>query len=266
MRGVSFFMVFLLSLNMAAQQPDEPIVFACDSTKAVCLKAGWDTNGDGELSYREAAAVTHLGEERFAFNRSALSFDELQYFTGLRSIDRRSLADTYNMATVTLPPQLEELDERAFWSATSITHITLPSSLRKMHAFSFYHCEKLVDITIPGGVDSIPHRAFMWCGKLVQVTLQQGVSSIDSDAFRYCPRLQEISLPASLKSISHRAFFGNQHIKMITCEAPVPPALGEDAFDPRVCSEATLFVPQGSLEAYRNAGGWKLFRYISELF
>lgn len=105
---------------------DDPIVFACDSTKAVCLRAGWDTNGDGELSYREAAAVTHLGEERFAVIRSVLSFDELQYFTGLRSIDRRALADTYNMATVTLPPQLEELDERAFWSATSITHITLP--------------------------------------------------------------------------------------------------------------------------------------------
>ncbi len=266
MRGVSFFMVFLLSLNMAAQRPDEPIVFACDSTKAVCLKAGWDTNGDGELSYREAGAVTHLGEERFAFNRSALSFDELQYFTGLRSIDRRSLADTYNMATITLPPQLEEIEERGFWSATGITHITLPSSLRKMNAFSFYHCEKLIDITIPGGVDAVPHRAFMWCEKLVQVTLQEGVSSIDSDAFRYCVRLQEISLPASLKSIGHRAFFGNQHIKMITCEAPVPPALGEDVFDPRVCSETTLFVPQGSLGAYRSAEGWKLFRYISELF
>lgn len=245
---------------------DAPIVFACDSTKAACLRAGWDTDGDGELSYREAAAVTHLGEERFAVIRSVLSFDELQYFTGLRSIDRRALADTYNMATVTLPPQLEELDERAFWSATGITHITLPPSLRKMGAACFYHCEKLVDITIPGGVDTVPHRAFMWCMKLVQVTLQEGVSSIDSEAFRYCVRLQEVSLPASLKSIGHRAFFGNFFIKMITCAAPVPPELGENIFEPRVCSEATLFVPQGSLEAYRSAKGWKLFRYISELF
>lgn len=255
----------MAALNTAAQQLDDPIPFACDSTKAACLKAGWDTDGNGELSYREAAAVTHLGENRFAFNYGILSFDELQYFTGLRSIDRRALRDTYHMASVTLPPQLEELEEWAFHSAIGITHITLPSSLRKMGAACFYHCPELREVTIPGGVDAVPHRAFMWSG-LIQIALQEGVSNIDSEAFRYCLKLQEISLPASLKSIGHQAFLGNQHIKMITCAAPVPPALGEDVFEPRVCSETTLFVPQGSLEAYRSAKGWKLFRYISELF
>ncbi len=39
---------------------ENPIVFADSAVKSICV-ANWDTNGDGELSYAEAAAVTDLG-------------------------------------------------------------------------------------------------------------------------------------------------------------------------------------------------------------
>ena len=40
--------------------PEGNIVFADDTVKALCVQ-NWDTNGDGELSYLEAASVTSLG-------------------------------------------------------------------------------------------------------------------------------------------------------------------------------------------------------------
>lgn len=51
------------------------INFADAEVKAICVK-NWDTNGDGELSKTEAAAVTDLGNV-FQSNKNINSFDEL---------------------------------------------------------------------------------------------------------------------------------------------------------------------------------------------
>ena len=60
------------------------ISFADENVKAICV-ANWDTNGDGELSYAEAAAVTDIGQV-FRGNSNIKVFDELQFFTGLNNI------------------------------------------------------------------------------------------------------------------------------------------------------------------------------------
>ena len=60
------------------------ISFADLRVKVLCVQ-NWDTNGDGELSEAEAAAVTDLGSV-FKNQSSITSFDELQYFTGLTVI------------------------------------------------------------------------------------------------------------------------------------------------------------------------------------
>lgn len=40
----------------------KPIQFADQEVKRRCIKAGWDINGDGEISYAEAALVSDIGE------------------------------------------------------------------------------------------------------------------------------------------------------------------------------------------------------------
>jgi hypothetical protein len=69
------------SFTITVSTPSPVITFADANVKAICV-ANWDTNGDGELSEEEAAAVTSLGVV-FKGNTEITSFDELQYFTGL---------------------------------------------------------------------------------------------------------------------------------------------------------------------------------------
>ena len=45
----------------------------------------------------------------------------------------------------------------------------------------------------------------------------------------------------------------------VTCHATVPPVIDADCFSNKTYNNATLYVPKGSLEAYRNAVGWKEF-------
>ena len=60
------------------------ITFADAEVKRICVQ-NWDTNGDGELSEAEAAAVTDLGNV-FKDNKTIRTFHELHYFTNLNSI------------------------------------------------------------------------------------------------------------------------------------------------------------------------------------
>ena len=70
----------------------------------------WDTNGDGELSEAEAAAVTNIGESIFSGNTNITSFDELQFFTGLTAIGANAFLDCANLRSVLLPDNLQAIN------------------------------------------------------------------------------------------------------------------------------------------------------------
>ena len=59
----------------------DPIEFEDPAVEKICV-ANWDTDGDGSLSYAEAAAVKSIGTV-FRSNKSITSFDEFQFFTGI---------------------------------------------------------------------------------------------------------------------------------------------------------------------------------------
>ena len=264
MRKLLFTFVLLLSVRLACQAQTGDIAFASDSARTICL-AHWDTDGDGRLSLREAAQVTSLNKN-FYLQRHVGSFDELRFFTGLRSIGASAFSDCYDLASVTLPPSVETIGEAAFWSCISLRHIGLPPSLRRMDSSCFYHCERLEEVAVPAGVDTLPHRAFMWCTALRRVALAEGVGGIGTEAFSQCVALQEADLPATLRSIGPMAFMRCKRLRIVCCRSQQPPVLGADAFEPEVQRNAMLFVPAGAAKAYRQAPGWKLFKYISELF
>ena len=81
-----------------------------------------------------------------------------------------------------------------------------------------------------------------------------------------CPKLTTIELPSTMETIGMAAFLNSPEIKTVTCHAVVPPTFTVtfvDAFLDEVCSVATLIVPAGSEEAYKNATFWKDFAVIT---
>ena len=101
--GLLFLLLCVVGLTKLQAQN---IVFSDNNVKAVCVEH-WDTNGDSELSYAEAAAVTDL-EGAFYGNQTVTSFDELQYFTGLTLLGG-DLNNCRNLHSVVLPSTLTHL-------------------------------------------------------------------------------------------------------------------------------------------------------------
>ena len=108
--------------------PDDPgsiIVFKDENARMTCVE-NWDMNGDGELSYAEAAAVSSIGQ---IFNGSDfLSFEEFRYFTGLVRLDDGAFAKSRIM-NITLPDSLREIGDCAFSECDNLSGIVFPSSV-----------------------------------------------------------------------------------------------------------------------------------------
>lgn len=250
----------LLPVLAAAQAID----FACDNVKRICI-AHWDADGDGQLSMAEASRVTALGT-RLAFSKSMKSFDELQHFTGLTKIDSAAFSDDYHLQSVVIPPSVTTIGPRAFWSCISLEHVTIPPTVSRLEEACFYHCKSLADITVPGSVDTIPEQAFMWCEHLCDVSMGMGVRVLLSQAFAECEQLQYVSLPSTVEYIGEGAFQVPGSLRQLSVKAKVPPKATAGCFSRYVLGNTILIVPAESLQAYRQAPGWRDFRYVTGNF
>ena len=201
------------------------ITFADAEVKHLCVQ-NWDTNGDGELSEDEAAAVTDLGEV-FKNNKTIKTFNELQYFTGLTTI--RSYAFYYcsGLTSITIPNSVTSLGRSAFYNCSSLTSVTIPNSVTSIGDYTFYKCSGLTSVTIPNSVTSIGRSAFENCSGLTSVTIPNSVTSIGNSAFENCSGLTSVTIPNSVTSIGGNAFWECAGIASIIVEG------GNPAYDSR---------------------------------
>ncbi len=214
------------------------IVFADANVKALCVE-NWDTNGDGELSYLEAAKITSL-EYVFSYNEEITSFEELQYFIGLSSIGNYTFEYCYNLTSVTFPNTITSIGYNAFAGCSGLTG----------------------SLTIPNSVTSIGESAFSDCyGITGLLTIGNSLSSIGSYAFYDCYGLTSLTIGSSVTSIGNYAFSYCDGLKSIIALSEMPPTLGTNAFN-QVSTNIPLYVPCESVEAYQLAEGWNVFSNI----
>lgn len=166
------------------------IVFADANVKAICV-ANWDTNHDGELSYTEAEAVTNIGTV-FRDNTSIISFNELQYFTGLVGLANYAFQGCSQLTSIILPNSIIITTSGAFSGCSSLTSVTLSSSLQRIATSLFQDCSALTHIDIPATVTLIGQNAFTGCSSLTSIVIPASTTTIYNTAFNNCHGLQSI--------------------------------------------------------------------------
>ena len=226
------------------------ISFADARVKLLCVQ-NWDTDGDGELSEEEAAAVTDLGEV-FKNNSTITSFDELKYFTGLKSICDYAFSGCSGLTVVTIPENVEMIGRMSFYYCSGLKSLYIPKGVQEIKLYAFEGCENLESITvdedntvydshnnsnaiiekatkkliigcsgtqIPSDVTSIGMYAFFSMSKLVSITIPSSVKTIEQSAFSNCYGLSSITIPANVSNIGVGAFYGCRNITSIIVDA-----------------------------------------------
>ena len=200
------------------------IAFADDNVKALCV-ANWDTNGDGELSYEEAAAVTDLGT---VFKQKSLitSFEEFQYFTGLTVIGNQAFYYCTNLASVFIPNTVTTIESNAFYGCSKLTSIEIPTSVTSIGTSAF-RATGLTSIVIPNTITTLETYTFYNCSNLITITLTDGLETINSSAFEGCSKLTTINIPNTVTTIGNKAFCGCSKLASIQIPNSVTTLSGE---------------------------------------
>ena len=184
----------------------ENIQFEDFNVKRLCVQL-WDTNGDFELSYSEAAAVTTIGTH--FKGGDYYFFDELQYFTGLSEIEGNAFQGS-ELMKITLPSGIRTIGENAFSGCTSLKRVdfSLCNSLNIISQRAFQQTA-IKEVSIPNSVRQINNKSFYQCSSLEVLTFENGakVEHIGESAFEGTI-ICSLSIPASITTIESKAFIG----------------------------------------------------------
>jgi len=214
-------------LNKIEDVPGGMIAFADAKVKEICLKY-WDTDSDGQLSYGEAAAVSHLNNY-FYENRTIRSFNELQYFTGLKTLDE-GFGGCFFLQSVTIPKNVELINSGQFRYCDKLSDLKIADGNTNYYvegnAIIERATKKLVrgftTTVIPNDVVSIEDGAFNGNNLMTNIIIPEGIRSIGNAAFAYCASLENLTIPASTVKIGQQITTGSRNVQTLNVTAGNP--------------------------------------------
>ena len=184
----------------------------------------------------------------------------MEFESDVTAIEDDAFFNNETLLSIILPNSVKTIGEDAFQNCDGLTSVTIGSGVKSIGEGAFYGCDRLTSVTIPNSVKTIGERAFKYCDGLTSVTIPNSVTSIGHGAFSCCDGLTSVTIGSGVTSIGDEAFAYCDGLTNIYVRASTP-AKTEGSLG---CEDATLYVPKGSLEAYKAADGWKEFENIQE--
>lgn len=275
--------------------------YSCTGLTAITIPNGVTSIGNsvfcgcaGLTSISIPNSVISIGQYAFA---SCKGLTSITIPNSVKTIDEAAFYGCSNLSSLTIPSSVTSIGYRAFQNCSGLTAIQvesgntvfdsrencnaiiettsntmvwgcmntiIPNSVTGIGEMAFSVCPGLTSITIPNSVTSIGRVAFAGCTNLTSISLPNSVTSIGSGAFADCWNLATVIIGNALTNIGDGAFIRCSRLKDMYCYTEQVPELGNNVFDSSHY-DATLHVPEGSLEAYNTTEQWMDFGVVVAL-
>ncbi len=198
--------------------------------------------------------VTSIGDSAFL---DCTSLTSINIPNSVTSIGEKAFYYCLSLASIDIPNSVTCIGGYAF-GLCPFQSLTIPNSVTSIGDGAFYGCHSLTSVIIPNSVTSIGSIAFADCS-LTSIIIPNSVTSIGSGDFLHCP-LTSITIPNNVTSIN---FYDCTSLTSIYSNI-IDPQPSQATFSSTVYANATLYVPEGTLEKYQTTNGWKDFSTIVE--
>ena len=293
-------MMLIIACGVSAQTWEIGSLNAADVIATLTADGTMTISGTGNWSWSWSSVrriITKLIIEDGVTNIGAGAFSACSSLTSVTignsvmSIGDHAFADCIGLTSVTIPNSVTHIGAGAFVSCIGLTSVTIPNSVTNIGDNAFLGCIGLTDINVsPDNANFSSGNGVLFnkdkttlikypAGKQgASYTIPNSVTSIGEYAFYGCIGLTSVTIPANVTNIGQAAFFNCRNLTEIISLNPTPQILPiEDDgwgtltpfyyYVPRdpwfTIPSITIYVPAGSVNAYRNAAVWKIFNILS---
>lgn len=240
----------------------------------------WHSNRSYIKTVEISDGVTTIGDWIF-FDCSDLT--SINIPNSVTSLGKMAFYGCSRLASIEIPNSVTEIGKETFRGCVFLTKFTIPSSVKTVgfNAFSacyFVNKDFINNSTLNAesnnywGATMVDSREngfvikdgalILYTGNETSVIIPNSVTSIGKLAFQYCLGLTSVTIGNSVAGIEDSAFSGCSGLLDIYCYAEQTPTTGLDIFKDVPLSQATLHVPEASVNTYKAAEQWAEFGYI----
>ena len=252
-------------------------VFAAPSTVSVTINPAnsGTVTGAGEYTYGSTCTLTATPAEGYAFNKwtiggvsvstneeySITVTEDVTVVANFRNADRIEFEDNAVKQTCLQNWDTNGDEELSIQEAVAVTVFDGGASPSLSYKFNYVNFTTFNELRFFTGLGSLGANAFSGNTHVTTVTLPNTITSIGNAAFRNCTNLSSIAIPNLVESIGQESFSGCTGLTYIVSECVTPPTLGSNCFQ-NVSTSIPVYVPKGSVAAYKAASGWSSFSKI----
>jgi hypothetical protein len=220
---------------------------------------------DGNINYSGDVVitnqVTYLGTTYRVTNILGFAFCQCSELTSIyipnsvTSIEGSAFSGCSNLTSITLPPSMDYINENAFNNCNNLTAVYI-SDLKAFLNISFWMGD------YPSNPLYYAHHLFLNGKEISDLIIPNGITSIRDYALINCSSIKSVYIPNGVTSIGICAFIGCSSLTAIYCNNTVPPSCSYSFSNKEKC---VVWVPKGSINAYKEANEWKDFKNIKEI-
>lgn len=210
--------------------------------------------------------------------------------TQITTIGERSFYGCSSLAEINFPSSLKLIEAYAFYECSSLLELNIPTDVSNLEIWdlAFYNCTSLSVINIISAISNLGRGAFDGV-QLSGVVNFENLTVIGSYALRhtnvtkvifpaiitlpalynydgifsYCPHLVLVDIGENCTDIGDQSlgrYVGTQGIDItLIVRASTPPSLGGPLIGIVSANIGSIFVPDASVEAYKQATNWSLY-------
>lgn len=201
------------------------------------------------------------------------------------------------LTNISIPDSVTYMGTYVFASCSKLKTVKLSNNITSIGSSAFSNCKGLTEITIPSSVTSLTTNAFTGCSNIINVTIKS--NTVASKTYTSSANLHHIfgtqvktyTFDGGVKTIGAYALDGNtttdesiekiiigsevtkltsyttykaSTLTTVVCLPTTPPTIGNSVFSNNA-SGRKIYVPDESVDTYKNATGWKT-SYASSIY